>query len=369
MIRLMNKQKPLFFPRDVGFWSYHWVCVSLLLLSHSVLAALFLNEFFVFNIVGFILWLPLFSLAVLSFRYLYKIRCWSNLSVNKLIVLAFSFSLVSSFIITLLVLLSMAPLFLSNFVIVDSFYNSTVSYTEFVSVLIGLVTLQSHIFMSAWIFIYVSATSNRKIHETELSNLRLENSLKEAKISSLSNQINPHLLFNTLNDIRFMIYENPIRADEMITSFSDILRYSLRKTDSEKVGLGEEWDIVLRYIEVVEVKYDEKIRFEVEMEPGLDKCLVPPMALQILLENAIKHGLDQVENGRLSLSAVSEGDLLNIKVVNTKPKKPRLLNPGAGIGLNNIRQRLHLLYEGRADLKTYEDDGEFSAILSLPKEC
>lgn len=105
--------------------------------------------------------------------------------------------------------------------------------------------------------LYVGITSRRKTKQIEVVNLRLQNSLKEAELSSLSNQLNPHFLFNVLNNIRFMIHEDAINAEKMLMSLSGVLRYSLDSSKNDLVPLIEELDISRSYIDLIQIQFEE----------------------------------------------------------------------------------------------------------------
>lgn len=215
---------------------------------------------------------------------------------------------------------------------------------------------------------YVGITTKRTEKEVTLKNLRLENSLKEAKLSSLTSQLNPHFLFNSLNNIRFKIHEAPTVADDMITALSEILRYSLESYDNGKVRLEQELEVVHRYIEVITLHLEERLDFQLTVSPSLYDNLIPPMCLQLLVENAIRHGIENIkERSTLTIESIEHWDSIDIIVRNPTVEKPPHSNR-SGIGLANIRQRLQLLYNGRASITTIEDNGYFTATLSLPKE-
>lgn len=198
--------------------------------------------------------------------------------------------------------------------------------------------------------------------------MRLQNSLKEAQISSLSNQLNPHFLFNSLNNIRFMMHENARHADNMIVALSEILRYSLESSKHDKVRLSQEIAIIERYIAIVKIQMEERLHFSMEIPDSLASCQLPPMVLQMLIENAIKHGLDQLpRGGSLRVQAEQEGAQLILRVVNDQPTN-REEQDGMGIGLHNIRQRLQLLYGDRASLSIVQDPAQFTVTIKIPKE-
>lgn len=368
----MKLQEIYFFPREIEFWVYHWVCLSLLIGSRVVIGYSVKEVVSLFNFMGMIAWLPLFTVATLTFRYFYKSKNWSVLDVRALVFLSFAFSLIFSFAITLLMFVSLTPLFISNFLLIEQFYVSNVPVSNFAYQILVVNTLQSYIFMCAWIFIYVSITSSRSVKASFYQNLKLENSLKSAKIKSLSNQINPHFLFNTLNNVRFMMYENMERADDMITSFSEILRYSLRESEKEKVCLSEEWEVAQRYMEIIELQYDKKISLNIKMDVKLENILVPPMTLQFLIENCVKHGHIFPDGGYLDIDMYHADGKFWIVVENAiqfkTNKSPIRKKIGTETGIKNLEDRLKWLYSESAELIVEKSEYKFTVKVCLPQE-
>lgn len=229
--------------------------------------------------------------------------------------------------------------------------------------------IQTTIFISAWIFLYNSITSTKRMKEAELRYFRAQNNLKEATLNSLSNQLNPHFLFNALNNIRFMIHENQKNADSMVTSLSEILRYSLESSRQEKVRLEEEIMIIQRYISIVKSQLEDRLNFQLSISDALNEYLIPPMILQMLIENGIKHGLENIQQGgELSVSGTETNDSLFFQVTNDLPQGTVTKTPTTGIGLKNIRKRLELLYGNRGDLSVSKTQSKFTATLTIPKE-
>lgn len=175
-------------------------------------------------------------------------------------------------------------------------------------------------------------------------------------------------MFNSLNNIRFLIYESPALADRTITALSEILRYSLDSGKRTKVSLGEEVAVVKRYIDVVSLQLEERLNFQLVVADELHNLLIPPMTLQLLVENAVKHGLDHVkERSALTVRAEVVGGYLQLTVEN--PVNNRRERPDrSGLGLPNIQQRLKLLYGDEAVIRTDTSDRTFTAVLTLPQE-
>jgi LytS/YehU family sensor histidine kinase len=235
-------------------------------------------------------------------------------------------------------------------------------------------TIYTQLDLCAWIFLYIAIGSGRRIRESEVSNLRLQNSLKEAQLVNLASQLNPHFLFNAINNIRFTIYEDAEKADTMLTGLSEMLRYSLERSKQDKVRLCEELEIIALYIDLIKVQMEDRLVFSLKVAPSLNNYLIPPMTLQLLVENAVKHGIDKLRHGgRIELTAELAEQQLIFKVNNScGDNKPLLSSEAAsnniGIGLINIQERLRLLYGDKASLHIEQTSNNFSVTLSVPQE-
>jgi two-component system LytT family response regulator len=129
------------------------------------------------------------------------------------------------------------------------------------------------------------------LNETEAARWKLAATLREAEMRTLKAQINPHFMFNGLNNIRFLVMDNPARARRMITHLADLLRYSIQLNSTEQVTLAQELQIVEYYLELEAVQLEERLTFSLDVDAAAQETLIPHMTLQLLVENAIKHGL------------------------------------------------------------------------------
>ncbi len=216
-----------------------------------------------------------------------------------------------------------------------------------------------------WLLFYVALTAGRRYREREV---RLQLALREAELRALEAQINPHFLFNCLNSIRALVIENPPLAQDMITRFATILRYNLRRDLNHTVPLASEMEVVSDYLALEAVRLEDRLRVEFAVTAEARKALIPPMLLQTLVENALKHGVAaRPEGGELLIRASVEGDALVVEVVNTG----RIAEPEPGstqVGLSNTRERLRILYGGRATLELQNRDGDrVAATVLIPR--
>jgi histidine kinase len=217
---------------------------------------------------------------------------------------------------------------------------------------------------SAWLMTYFALHARRQLHARELE-LTLD--ARNAQLDMLRAQVNPHFLFNCLNSVRALITENPERAASMVTSLSDLLRYSLQSERTHTVSLAEELAIVEDYVALERVRFEDRLRFERGLDPAALDARVPPMLVQTLVENAVKHGIADLPHGGLvRVHARVNGGRVTISVSNTG--RMHLTHHADGHGLRNTMERLRLLYGERASFSLTDATGETVATVTVPLE-
>lgn len=356
-----------FFPRERTFWIYHCSALAVGLAVTIAMAAAW-GSMSSYQIASSVAWLPIYTLAVLAFRWFYRSLEAHRRPIAKVIAATVLYSAAAGILIAAVLAACLLPLYWDQFA--ARYAEAGVAIDPGRAMLDRMLdhAPQSQLFVSVWSFIYISVATARKAAAADMFNLRLANNLKEAQLSNLSNQLNPHFLFNSLNNIRFMIHEDARRADEMITALSEILRYSLESSRHEKVSVGAEMDIVRKYLAIVATQHDGRHAFELRIPAALEPLLIPPMTLQMLAENAVKHGLDQLREGGMLAVDLSERDGRLLLDVRNDAPAGGAAPQGMGIGLRNIEQRLGLLYGTNATLKTNAAPGSFHVRIDLPKE-
>jgi signal transduction histidine kinase len=198
----------------------------------------------------------------------------------------------------------------------------------------------------------------------------LKRQVAEARMAALQAQVEPHFLFNTLASIDHLIETDPARASVMQKNLITYLRATLHKMREGTTTLGREADLITAYLEILKVRMEDRLSVKVDVPPGLRSALFPPMMLQSLVENAVKHGLEpSCDAATLRVSAeVSDGSLL-VAVADTGVgfDPDNRTTRGTGLGLANIRERLELLYGARArlDITANQPRGTV-ATLTLP---
>ena len=217
-----------------------------------------------------------------------------------------------------------------------------------------------------WSAIYFAIKFIQKQRKTEIEKLELNAALQEAELAVLKNQINPHFLFNALNNIRSLILSEPEKARKMVTHISDLLRYSIQFNAAEKVSLREEIEIVKDYLYLEEIQFNDRLKYTLNVDAKTEAFEIPPMTIQLLVENAIKHGLSiQKKGGEIHISTQIEDDSLQILVLNTGQLNPH--SKREGIGIKNLMERMKILFGEFAVFELKNKDQEMvEATLKIP---
>ncbi|UZD24567.1 sensor histidine kinase [Algoriphagus halophytocola] len=200
---------------------------------------------------------------------------------------------------------------------------------------------------------------NREVMMNELA--------KEAELSQLRQQLQPHFLFNSLNSINALVVSQPQKAREMVLQLSDFLRGTIRKDHQKWIALEEELTYLRMYLDIERVRFGHRLQVDFSIEEDAKMLKVPQLLIQPLLENAIKHGLYGItEDVKIRLEAVKNQNYLLVKIEN--PFDPDANTPqGAGFGLSSVERRLFLLF-GRKDLLLSEREGSlFTVVLKIPQ--
>lgn len=214
-----------------------------------------------------------------------------------------------------------------------------------------------------WAILYVRFSERRR-HEIREGQLQL--AIRESQLLALEAQINPHFLFNALNSIRALVEIDPGRAQDMLTRLSNVLRYNLRRDNEHTVSLKSELEAVTDYLALETIRFADRLHSAVVTGEGAAECHLPPMVLQTLVENAIKHGVGRTK-GRadLLIQASVTDKVLMIAVENTGKLIKSAQNDGQ-LGLRNAQERLRLLYGDRARLRLEERGDRVVATVAIP---
>ncbi|MBL1279585.1 MAG: histidine kinase [Fluviicola sp.] len=216
-----------------------------------------------------------------------------------------------------------------------------------------------------WNAIYFTFHFFQQSRRQEVSNLELKASNRESELKNLRSQLNPHFLFNSLNSIRALIDLEPDKAKVSITTLSNLLRQSLILGRQHQVSLEEEMQLAKNYLELEKVRFEERLRVEWVLTPGLENFQVPPFTLQMMVENAIKHGISNLKDGGTVKVSVSEDEKeVTISVTNSGSLSGVT---DLGVGIKNIKKRLLLQYGENAIFTLNEEDGNVISKMKFKK--
>jgi LytS/YehU family sensor histidine kinase len=195
---------------------------------------------------------------------------------------------------------------------------------------------------------------------------RIERESIAANLRALQAQIEPHFLFNTLANVSSLIDADKAEAKRMLESFIRFLRSSLAATRAETTTLGAEAELIASYLDVLQVRMGRRLRYTIDVPSGLRGFELPPMLLQPVVENAIRHGLEpKVAGGEVTMRVASEGAWVVVEVTDTGAGFAPTTR--GGVGLSNLRERLRLLYGERASLEISEGPGGGTRVrIKLP---
>ena len=231
--------------------------------------------------------------------------------------------------------------------------------------LIASVSFNFFVYLFIWNLIYFIYHYITKSRKQQLDTLRLEAMVKELELQTIKAHINPHFIFNSLNSIRALVDENPQRARKAVTELSNILRSSMQVDKVEAVPLEKELNIVKDYLALENMRFEDRLRVEYNVDEDTLLLPVPPMMLQTLVENAIKHGISkQVQGGVVRVMSGFRDNFHELVVQNTgRLNKPvnaegQLEDDASrGFGLSSTINRLALLYGNKASFDIRQING------------
>lgn len=219
-----------------------------------------------------------------------------------------------------------------------------------------------------WSTLYFLYHFFKNYRKEEIKNLQLEASHNEFQINRLRSQLNPHFIFNAMNSIRSLVEEDPKKAKKAITQLSNVLRNSLLMDQKKLIPIQDEIAIVKDYLEIEKARYEDRLQVNWEIDNSKEQRMIPPLMLQTLVENSIKHGIAKLSKGGLiniKLDCVPKGCEIHIQNSGSLHQSK---SSGTGYGLKSTRERLQLLYDDKASLNIYEEDEFVNAKIFIPKD-
>ncbi|MEO9872343.1 sensor histidine kinase [Ekhidna sp.] len=300
--------------------------------------------------IGLIYQVFYFIVSTHFFRYLIIRIGWLNLRLSHLIP-------------RLLIVTLLLSGFNYTYLLVIDFFTDTVAKSELMlfTVLINTVVYWAIYFI--WTIFYFAFHYVQRYNKS----LKAETAAREVELNNLKAQLNPHFIFNALNSIRALVDENPRKSKESITQLSHILRNSLISDRKKLIPFMEELKTVMDYLALESIRYEERLTTKFDIDRNSGKYMIPPLMLQTLVENGIKHGISNLKNGgEISISTTVRRKQLHLQIRNTG-QLSREKDVSKGFGLANTKKRLELIFgEGATFEIKNESKNTVLTSISIP---
>lgn len=317
-------KKKLYWLSQLSGWSFFVILNIIIVLNYEDLP---FERILVWVVLG------LFGIIVTHFlRSVIRINGWLDLPLKKVIPRVLIASLISGVLIY-----SLTSVFS---IIIGAF-----RYEEYrwISSVAGIINLSG--ISLVWSLIYFSLHYLENYQKAEIESLIWESAVKDFEIKTLKAQLNPHFMFNAMNSIRALIEEDPASAKIAVTKLSNILRYSLKIERTETVTLEDEIKTIQDYLDLEKIRFEERLKYNLNISPDSAKVEIPPMMVQTLIENGIKHGISKsTSGGEVNLVTKVEAGNLLIQIRNTGHLNNENLRSSSGFGIANTKHRLSLLF-------------------------
>ena len=185
-----------------------------------------------------------------------------------------------------------------------------------------------------------------------------------ARLAQLQSRIRPHFLFNSLNSAIALVRAEPAKAETLLEDLSDLFRHAL-VDQGESVTLADEIALARRYLAIEQIRFGDRLNLQWSIDPACDNARLPPLLLQPLVENAVRHGVEpSVSGATVRVTTQRRGSIAVIKVTNTVPNGPG--EPGHGLALGNVRDRLKLMHDVQGQFQTALKEGVFQVRIEIP---
>ena len=226
--------------------------------------------------------------------------------------------------------------------------------------------IESIRYVGLWFLIYHLLISNFETQRRVLALSQSETALKTAELANLKNQLNPHFLFNAINSIKALTLSDPHLARNALTELSQLLRTSLSMGNEQLVTFETEVNFVRDYLSLEKLRYENRLNYYFEVDKNSLNTKIPPMTLQVLVENAIKHGIGtSKEGGHVLIKSTYKENVFLLTVVNSGKLKQNTTFVNTGVGLKNLEKRLFLSFQNDAVFKVNEQDNHVIASISI----
>ncbi|MBS4033997.1 MAG: histidine kinase [Ignavibacterium sp.] len=342
---IMNTgRKNLYWISQFCGWSL-FVLVNLVIISNY--ESVPVERIFVWIILGLI------GISVTHIlRAVIRKNAWLDLPLKKIIPRILIASLISGIIIYSLT---------TSFSILLGAFRS--EEYKWISSVAGIINLSG--ISLVWSLIYFSLHYLESYQKAEIESLIWESAVKDFEIKTLKAQLNPHFMFNAMNSIRALIEEDPENAKVAVTKLSNILRYSLKIERTETVTLEDEVKTIKDYLDLEKIRFEERLRYRLNISADSYNVEIPPMMIQTLVENAIKHGISKrTDGGEVDLITKVETGKLLVQIRNTGHLNSQQLRSSDGFGIANTKHRLSLLFGEEASF-SIKNENESTVLCEI----
>lgn len=216
---------------------------------------------------------------------------------------------------------------------------------------------------ASWSLLYLIMTSQDKLQQATITQQKLALELRDYQLDSLLRQLNPHFIFNTINNIRSLVLKDADAARDMLTRFADIMRYQINVDSEIMVSVQDEIEFVEEYLSLCKLQFADRLTFSCEVAAQCKQVKIPRMSIQLLVENAIKHGFNNtIIPGYLTIK-VSHDDESALDILVSNPGELKWQKSDSGIGLENLKKRLEMAFSERFQFNLYaQNDNVYSRI-------
>jgi two-component system, LytTR family, sensor kinase len=226
--------------------------------------------------------------------------------------------------------------------------------------------IESIRYVGLWFLFYHLIVSNSESHLKAIALAQSETDLKTAELANLKNQLNPHFLFNAINSIKALTLSDPHLARNALTELSQLLRTSLTMGNEQLVSLETEISFVKDYLFLEKIRYEARLNYSFDIDKNSLNVRIPPMSLQLLVENAIKHGIGRSKaGGEIIIKSVLSGNNFELTVRNSGKLKPHSSHNTTGVGIKNLQKRLHFNFQENAIFTVKESNNHVIASISI----
>lgn len=334
-------RKQIYWISQVTGW-YFFVGINLFIISSY--EEITWQRVLVWMFLGF---LGIFSTHIL--RSIIRKKNWLNLPLKNTIPRILTASIITGIIIYALV-------FAASY-LAGTFKQEEYNFARLVAGIIN-----TSILILLWCLIYYVVHYMENYKKKEIESLIWEAAVKDYELKTLKSQLNPHFMFNAMNSIRALIEEDPESAKVAITKLSNILRYSLQMERMERVPLEDEIETVKNYLDLERIRFEDRLKYKIDIDRITNKIEIPPMMIQTLVENGIKHGIaKRTEGGEVQLKSkiitTSNGPKLKIEIRNSGHFSEEQLKSSNGFGVSNTKHRLNLLFGDDAYFTIKNENG------------